>query len=183
MTFSDAIHEAPKNNSDDSFQTIDEVIKALVELFSGDKKKSGFDIPSELNGFDIGSILDTFPPTIMACQSLIPLFPPPPTERNYTEFPEDYNELLISVLGIMMNDECGGIDYFNAMLSLSPDALVFQYANLVSLGNEDLSADVLKSKFYDRVLYLLQGLQYFSSINVEEMVKEALAPQREQNDK
>jgi hypothetical protein len=182
MTFSDAIHEAPKNNSDNFFRTIDEVIKALVELFSGDKKKSGFDIPSELNGFDIGSILDTFPPTIMACQSLIPLFPPP-TKGNYTEFPEDYNELLISVLGITMSDGCGGIDYFNAMLSLSHDSLVFQYASLISLGNEDLSADVLKSEFYDRLLYLLQGLQYFSSINVEEMVKEALAPQREQNDK
>jgi hypothetical protein len=185
MKFSDAIHEVQNKeeqyNSNDCFQTIEEVRHAFVELFSGDKKKSGFDIPSELNGFDIGSILNTFPPTIMACQSLIPLFPPP-TEGNYTEFPEDYNELLISVLGITMNEECGGIDYFNAMLSLSPDALVFQYANLVSLGNEDLDANVLESEFYARFLYLLQGLQHFSSIDVEKMVKEALA-QREQSDK
>ena len=183
MTFSDAIHEAPENNSDDSFQDIDEVIQALVDLFSGNEKKFKFNIPLELKHVDIASKLRPFPPSIMACQILTPLFPPPLTEGNYTEFPKEFDEVFSNVLGTTMDEDCGGIASFNQMLSLSRDALISQYANFVSLGNEDLSDDVLKSEFYDRFLYLLQGLQYFSSINVEEIVKEALAPQREQNDK
>ena len=180
MTFSDAIHEVP-DDSDDRFQNPDEVIRALEELFSDGKKKSGFSVPLSLKGVDIGSKLQNFPPSIMACQKLIPLFPPP-TEGEYTEFPKEHDHIFSRVFGITMSVECGGIEFFNEMYLLSPDALVSQYANLVSLGNEDLEANVLSSEFYARFLYLLQGLQYFSSIDVEEMVKEALA-QREQSDK
>ena len=188
MTFFDAIHEVPDDSvhevpddSDDRFQNPDEVIRALEELFSDGKNKYGFDIPSKLEDFDIGSKLQNFRPSIMACQKLIPLFPPP-TEGKYTEFPKDNERIISCVLGNTANEECGGIGIFNELYPLSNEALVFQYANLISLGNEDLEVEVLSSEFYARFLYLLQALQYFSSIDVEEMVKEELA-QREPSDK
>lgn len=186
MTFSDAIHEVQdedeQDNSDDCFQNIGEIEQALIELFRGNKKKSGFTIPSELENFDIASKLNDYPPPIMACQMLTPLFPPITEGEEYIEFPKDHEDIIRHVLGNTMSEDCGGIELFNELRHLSPNALVSQYASLISLGQEDLDANVLNSEFYSRFLYLLEGLQYFSSIDVEEMVKEALA-QGEQSDK
>jgi hypothetical protein len=175
MTFFDAIHEVQdKDEQDDSndFKSIEEVKQAMIELFRGDKKFKEFDIISKL---------ETFSPTIMACQRLTPLFPPP-TEEKYIEFPKDHEGIISRVLGNTMSEDCGGIGLFNNLCTLSDEVRVNEYANLISLGQEDLDDNVFNSEFYARFLYLLEGLQYFSSIDVEEMVKEALA-QREQSDK
>jgi hypothetical protein len=183
MKFAEAIHVKCDNedNSDNSFQHPDEVQQALVELFSVDKKKkSEFTIPSELrtylveNNFDIALKLREFPPSIMACSKLTPFFPPP-TEEGYTEYPAQYLDIFKAVLGDAMNEEVGGIGLFDELYSLSPEALVSQYASLISLGQEDLEPEVLESDFYGRFLYLLEALQYFLSIDVEKMVNEALS--------
>jgi len=170
LTFGELVPEEEYEEDDAEFQTPNEIFDAIQELLC------------KINGANyekFQNLIKQYPPEIMACRELIPLFHLQSEEEPF-KFPEMHLSIFQTYLGELINEEMGGIDTFKDLVKSSDEKIVEEYADVIGFGEES-KYDGISGESYGRFLYLLSGLQYFLSIEVKDVVSQNLDPNHTMN--